>query len=291
MSIGTTALTKRYGDTVALADVGIEVPTGSVYGLVGPNGAGKTTLLGILARLRHPTSGTVRVGGARVAVLPDTPRFDGWLTGREVVDLSRTMADPVPAESATEEVIAAAGLAEAAHRKVGGYSRGMLQRLGLAAAVVGDPDVLLLDEPAAALDPAGRREVLDLITAIRGKATVLFSSHILDDVQEVCDRVGILRRGELVHQGTLDELLRSRAVASYTVVVRSDAAATADALRGAPWVTNATVEDDSTIRLEVTSHAAAEVGLVPLLAALDRPIVSLAPSFETLEQVFLEMTR
>lgn len=291
MSIGTTALTKRYGDTVALVDVGIEVPTGSVYGLVGPNGAGKTTLLGILARLRHPTSGTVRVGGTRVAVLPDTPRFDGWLTGREVVDLSRTMADPIPAESATEEVIAAAGLADAAHRKVGGYSRGMLQRLGLAAAVVGDPDVLLLDEPAAALDPAGRREVLDLITAIRGKATVLFSSHILDDVQEVCDRVGILRRGELVHQGTLDELLRSRAVASYTVVVRSDAAETADAVRGAPWVTNATVEDDSTIRLEVSSHAAAEVGLVPLLAALDRPIVSFAPSYETLEQVFLEMTR
>ena len=143
MSIETTALTKRYGDTVALTDVGIEVPTGSVYGLVGPNGAGKTTLLGILARLRHPTSGTVRVGGARVAVLPDTPRFDGWLTGREVVDLSRTMADPVPPESATEEVIAAAGLADAAHRKVGGYSRGMLQRLGLAAAVVGDPDVRL----------------------------------------------------------------------------------------------------------------------------------------------------
>jgi ABC-2 type transport system ATP-binding protein len=291
VSIATTALTKRYGDTVALTEVVIEVPTGSVYGLVGPNGAGKTTLLGILARLRHPTSGTVRVGGARVAVLPDTPRFDRWLTGREVVDLSRTLADPVPADSATEEVIAAAGLTEAAHRKVGGYSRGMLQRLGLAAAVVGDPDVLLLDEPAAALDPAGRREVLDLITAIRGKATVLFSSHILDDVQEVCDRVGILRRGELVHQGTLDDLLRSRAVASYTVVVRSDAAEAADALRGAPWVTNATAEGDSTIRLGVSSHEAAEVGLVPLLAALGRPIVSLAPNYETLEQVFLEMTR
>lgn len=291
MSITTTALTKRYGDTVALADVGIDVPTGSVYGLVGPNGAGKTTLLGILARLRRPTSGTVHVEGARVAVLPDTPRFDGWLTGREVVDLSRTMANPVPAESATEDVIVAAGLAEASHRQVRGYSRGMLQRLGLAAAVVGDPDVLLLDEPAAALDPAGRREVLDLITAIKGRATVLFSSHILDDVQAVCDQVGVLRRGELVHQGTLDDLLRGRAGASYTVAVRSDATQVANALRGAPWVTNAAAENDTSIRLEVTSREAAEVGLVPLLATLGRPIVSMAPNYETLEQVFLEMTQ
>lgn len=291
MSITTSALVKRYGETVALDDVDINVPTGSVYGLVGPNGAGKTTLLGILARLRRPTSGTVQVGGSRIAVLPDTPRFDGWLTGREVVDLSRTMAHPAPAESATAAMLDAAGLSDAAHRKVRGYSRGMLQRLGLAAAVVGDPDVLLLDEPAAALDPAGRREVLDLITAIRGRATVLFSSHILDDVQEVCDHVGILRRGELAYQGTLEGLLRGRTRAAYALVVRSNGPEVAKALQSAPWVEEATAEDDMHVRVEVTSYDAAEVGLIPLLAALGRPIVSLTPHAETLERVFLEVTQ
>jgi len=291
MSITTTALKKRYGDTVALDDVDIDVPTGSVYGLVGPNGAGKTTLLGILGRLRRPTSGTVQVGGFRIAVLPDTPRFDGWLTGREVVDLARAMAHPAPVESATDAMLDAAGLAEVAHRRVGGYSRGMLQRLGLAAAVVGDPDVLLLDEPAAALDPAGRREVLDLIGAIRRRATVLFSSHILDDVQEVCDHVGILRRGELVYQGTLEGLLRGRATATYVVELRSGAPEVAEALAGAPWVKEATAENDTHIRVEVTSYDAAEVGLVPLLAALGRPVISVAPHAETLERVFLEVTQ
>ena len=189
MTVRTVDLGKRYGGHVALDGVGLVVSDGSVYGLVGPNGAGKTTLLAVLAGLRQPTGGRVELGLPRhsLALLPDTPQFDPWLTGREIVALSRHLVAPHLPESRVDEVLADAGLTAAASRRVGGYSRGMLQRLGIAATVVGEPKLLLLDEPASALDPAGRREVLGLIDHLRGRATVLLSSHILADVQEVCD--------------------------------------------------------------------------------------------------------
>ncbi|MGI9585930.1 MAG: ABC transporter ATP-binding protein, partial [Acidimicrobiia bacterium] len=215
-------MTKRYGDVVAVDRVDLDVPTGSVYGLVGPNGAGKTTLLGMLAGLKQPSQGSITMETTSVGVLPDTPQFDRWLSGREVVDLSRSLAKRDIAESRVDEVLEIAGLAEDAGRQVRGYSRGMLQRLGLASVVVTEPDLLLLDEPAAALDPAGRREVLDLIAQMRGRSTVLMSSHILDDVQEVCDEIGIVRRGEMMFQGSLDGLLSRYVGNAFVVVVRSD---------------------------------------------------------------------
>lgn len=290
-AIRTSALTKRYKDVVALDKVDLVVPAGTVYGLVGPNGAGKTTMLGILAGLRRPTDGSMHLSSGQLAVLPDTPQFDRWLTGREVVELSRTLADNGTPPSAVDEVLATAGLADASHRAVKGYSRGMLQRLGLAAAVVADPDILLLDEPAAALDPAGRREVLDLITALKGRATVLFSSHILDDVQEVCDEIGILRRGELVYQGPLDGLLSRHGTKGYTVRLRSGAAEVARRLEGEPWVRSSTAESDERLTILVSDMAAAESRLVGVLSDAGHPVVSVSPGGTTLEDVFLEVTR
>ena len=130
-----------------------------------------------------------------IGVLPDTPLFDQWLTAREVVDLALFISTGAHNDTRVEDILTQAGIAEAADRAVGGFSRGMLQRLGLAASLVAGPDLVLLDEPCSALDPLGRREVLDLIARLRGDATVVFSSHILADVQEVCDTVGILREG------------------------------------------------------------------------------------------------
>ncbi|RPI26484.1 MAG: ABC transporter ATP-binding protein, partial [Actinobacteria bacterium] len=219
--VETQALTKRYGETVAVSDVSLSVPAGSVFGLVGPNGAGKTTLLSLLAGLRRPSSGSIRLEGSRVGVLPDTPRFDGWLTGAEVVRLAAELVGADTGPEATAATLASAGLTDAADRPTKGYSRGMLQRLGLAAAVIGDPALLLLDEPAAALDPAGRREVLDLVDRLRGSATVIFSSHILDDVAEVCDTIAILRRGALVYQGSLEGLLAGKVGVGYEIALRS----------------------------------------------------------------------
>jgi ABC-2 type transport system ATP-binding protein len=159
MILETQGLVRRYGTHVALDGVDLAVPAGSVYGLVGPNGAGKTTLLAVLAGLRKQSSGSIHLTVPRhaVAVLPDTPQFDPWLTGREVVSLARHLVAPGLPEERVDRVLVDAGLAEAAGRRVGGYSRGMLQRLGIAATVVTEPELLLLDEPASALDPAGRR--------------------------------------------------------------------------------------------------------------------------------------
>lgn len=159
-----------------------------------------------------------------MAVPPDTPQFDAWLTGREVAALAARLAGTANGAARAAEVLRDAGLADAADRRVGGYSRGMLQRLGIAATLVGEPEVLLLDEPASALDPAGRREVLDLIAHLRGRATVVLSSHILADVQEVCDAFDA-RREMAVFLRTRVGHVRDIVVPAY--VVNTAAAVTA----------------------------------------------------------------
>jgi ABC-2 type transport system ATP-binding protein len=288
----TKELTKRYGTHTALAGVDLTVTPGSVYGLVGPNGAGKTTLLAILAGLRRATGGRVELGvpRRRVAVLPDTPQFDPWLTGREVVSLAVRLATGVDRPSDVDSALADAGLADAAGRRAGGYSRGMLQRLGLAATMVGRPELLLLDEPASALDPAGRREVLDLIGRLRGHATVVLSSHILGDVQEVCDTVGILREGRLLFQGSLQDLLVGHAVPAFRVRLRSPAEPAVAALRAADWVTGVSEPAAQTLRIAVRSLDEAERALPAVLAACEARVISLAPEAPDLEDVFLELT-
>ncbi len=290
--IRVAGLTKRYKDHLALDAVDLEIPEGSVYGLVGPNGAGKTTLLSIVAGLRRPTSGTVTVDAPaeRRAVLPDTPRFDKWLTAREVIDLSANLAGGAGA-GAVDEMLETAGLGQAADRAVGGFSRGMLQRLGLAAALVGRPRVVLLDEPAAALDPAGRREVLDLIDRMRGDATVVFSSHILGDVQAVCDRVGVLDHGRLRFEGTVGELLARVADTAYAVRIRSGEESVVARLAAEPWVSSVDTLAAGTLRVAVTSFAEAEQQLIPALAATGATIVSVEPEPVTLERAFLEITQ
>jgi len=290
--IGARALVKRYRGALALDGVDLEVPAGVVYGLVGPNGAGKTTLLSILAGLRRPTSGTVSVGepGCRVAVLPDSPRFEPWLTGREVVALGHRLAGSPGGGEAVERVLEEAGLAEAAGRRVGGYSRGMLQRLGLAATVVGAPDILLLDEPAAALDPGGRREVLDLVTRWRGAATVIFSSHILADVQEVSDWVGILDRGHFRFQGPLRALLAQGAGPVYEIRFGEGMARAEAVLRARPWVSGVERRGERVLRVRVASAQEAEGDLLAALVESGDRVVALQPSYPTLEEVFLEVT-
>ncbi len=290
--VRTAGLTKRYRDHTALTDVDLAVPTGGVYGLVGPNGAGKTTLLSLLLGLRRPTSGTLHLAVDRtsIAAVPDTPQFDPWLTAREVVELSRHLLDPTLPTARVAQALERTGLADAADRRCGGFSRGMLQRLGLAAAVVGEPELLLLDEPASALDPAGRRDVLDLVSALGSEATVLFSSHILADVQQVSDTVGILRDGALLFQGPLDELLVGRAAPAVRVHVRGDAAALAQTLQNRPWVSHLDVDGPHVLRVITDNPEHAEVELVPALAAAGARVVSLTPERGDLEQVFLELT-
>lgn len=290
-AVETHDITKRYHETLALDSVSLSVQRGSVYGLVGPNGAGKTTLLGILSGLRRQTAGTFSVDATRVGVLSDTPSFDSWLTAHEVVDLSRSLNAPDIGAGAVDHVLRLTGLSDVARRRVGGFSRGMLQRLGLAAAVIGEPDVLLLDEPAAALDPAGRREVLDMVTALRGTSTVVFSSHILDDVQQVCDTVGILKKGHIVYEGTLADLVRNTGHdAAYTVRVRGDGAELVGVLKSCAWATGVALDGD-VITVSASSAPVLERELVRCLARVEVPIVSIGPVERSLEDVFLEVTQ
>jgi ABC-2 type transport system ATP-binding protein len=290
--IETSAITKRYAATTALEGVDLRLERGSVYGLVGPNGAGKSTLIGLLAGTRRATSGSVTFGvdRRRVAVMPDTPWFEPWLTATEVVELARSMSRSEVPPSAGGDALAATGLADFAHRRVGGFSRGMLQRLGLAATIVGDPEVLVLDEPASALDPLGRYEVLELVGRLAKRSTVLFSSHILGDVQRVCDTVGVLREGRLLYQGPLASLLTERVQPAYVVRGRPPLEPVAAALRSAPWAGEVTDVGYGRLRVAVTSVADVERGIARVLADTGARVIGVEPETADLEQVFLELT-
>jgi ABC-2 type transport system ATP-binding protein len=204
---------------VAVRDLSLRVEKGEVYGLLGPNGSGKSTTLKILLGLVTATSGTTRVFGEEsrsvrsrkdVGFLPENPYFYKFLTGAETVrlfgKLSGMSGDAL--EARTAELLELVGLTDASMRRVGSYSKGMLQRIGLAQALVQDPGLLVLDEPTAGVDPVGSREIRDLILELKARGkTVLLCSHLLSQVQEVCDRVGILARGALVREGRVEDLL------------------------------------------------------------------------------------
>jgi ABC-2 type transport system ATP-binding protein len=288
--IATHALGKRYGDTVALESVDLTVPRGTTYGLIGPNGAGKTTMLSILAGLRRPTSGTLELGVPRRAlgVLVDTPQFDPWLTAHEVVDLARHLTAPDLPTSRVEEVLVEVGLEDAIGRRNGGFSRGMLQRLGLASALVGDPEVLLLDEPSSALDPAGRREVLDLVGRVAHTKTVLLSTHILSDVQQVCELVGVIDHGRLRYQGPLAELL-ARTSSVFALHVRGTANGFRAALQREPWVQAVDELAPGRLRLVVTDATEAELATPRLVAEHGLALAAFNPATD-LETAFLELT-
>ena len=290
--VETSGLRKVYGKTTALGGVDLRVGADSVYGLVGPNGAGKTTLLGILAGLRKPTGGSIRVGVPRehIAVMADTPRFEPWLTAFEVVDLARRLVAPSVPSDEVDDVLGEAGLADVAGRRVGGFSRGMLQRLGLAATIVSRPSLLLLDEPCGALDPAGRKDVLDLVTRLGRRGTVLFSSHILSDVQRVCDTVGVLREGKLLFQGALAALLTDHVKPAFLVRLRAPLDPVVAALRAEPWVREAAMLSGSEIRVEARSLDEGERELAGALARAGACVTSFEPEAANLEAVFLEMT-
>ena len=205
-------LTKLFGKIRALDALDLTLELGSIHGFVGPNGAGKTTMLSIVAGLKRKTSGEITFGipEHQMMLMPDTPDFFPLLTAREVVDLARYPFRKEVNEQAISQIIQEVGLTESIDRRVGGFSRGMKQRLGLATTLIGEPQLVLLDEPCSALDPIGRREVLDTISRLRGKSTVLFSTHILSDVEDVCDSVTVVDHGSALYGGSVSGIRKSK---------------------------------------------------------------------------------
>ncbi|MDO9485358.1 MAG: ABC transporter ATP-binding protein, partial [Actinomycetota bacterium] len=254
--------------------------------------AGKSTLLEVLAGLQAPTSGSFEIDVERRqrSLLPDTPHFEPWLKAREVVELALHLSTRATDDKRIDEVLEQTGLSKAAERRVGGFSRGMLQRLGLATAVVAKPQLIMLDEPASALDPQGRREVLDLVAAMKGDATVLFSSHILSDVQEVCDRVAVLNHGKVLFQGPLHELLVGRAIPRITVKLAAPNIAAIALLNEQPWIRGVQEVQPGVLEIDPRSTQDAQAQLIPILALAPCKVVSITPQEVTLEDAFLELT-
>ena len=305
-AIRIEGLTRRYPGVLALDALTLDVPEGSVFGLLGPNGAGKTTTLRLLAGLGRPSGGHAVVAGVRVSAddpavrrslgfLEQDPRAYGWMTGREQVRLLGRLhgMDGAALDGAVTDALARVDLTAAADRRAGTYSGGMRQRLGIAGALVHRPPVLVLDEPVSALDPEGRRDVLGLIAGLRAESTVLFSTHVLADVERICDRVGILDHGRLVVEGPLGDLLDRYALPVWRIEAEPGQDAEVDRLaarlRELAWVTAVSVEH-GLLTVAVADPATAARELLQIVGAADIAVVSVARARPTLEDVFLRLT-
>ncbi|WP_049971520.1 ABC transporter ATP-binding protein [Haladaptatus cibarius] len=256
-AIRTNSLTKRFGDVVAVRDVNLTVEEGEIFGFLGPNGAGKSTTINMLLDFMRPSEGTAEVLGHdaqneprairnRIGILPEGYDLYDRLTAREHLDFA---IDAKSANESPPELIDRVGLSQKdADRKVGGYSKGMAQRLALASALVGDPDLLILDEPSSGLDPHGIREMRELIRAEADRGTsVFFSSHILSEVEAACDRVGIMNNGQLVAENTV-EGLRELTGASSQLILKVSRVPTELDLSSIDGVSSVSV-DDATLRV------------------------------------------
>src|SRR5689334_13625528 len=301
-AIELRGLTKRFGSTLALDHVDLVVRRGSVFGFLGRNGAGKTTALRILSGLARPTSGTAHVLGhdvarapravrAGIGFLPDVPALYPWMTAREYLQLAGRLfgLDAETIEARADALLDMAGL-DSVTTRIGGYSRGMKQRLGIAQALINAPSLLMLDEPTSALDPIGRREVLEMVASLRGRTTVFFSTHILADVERVCDAVAILERGRVVESASIDELTARAAANRLIVELEGETAvvAVADALRGCSWLKS--IETDGrTLRLAVSDLATAQREIPAAIAAAGVALRRFEIEETSLEDVFVEL--
>lgn len=307
-AVACRGLTKRFGGAggvLAVDGLDLDIPAGSVFGLLGPNGAGKTTTLRLVTGLARPTAGHAEIGGQTVrpddpairrslGVLDQAPRFYGWMTGAELIRLAGRLAglEGAAIRARSDAVLDQVGLSKDAGRRIAGYSGGMRQRLGIAAALVAEPAVLILDEPVSSLDPEGRRDLLALIADLRQDATVVFSTHVLDDIERICDRVAILDHGRLLVESPLDALLARYAAAAYRlepVGGQGDAVAALRAtIAGQPWCA-AVSGDGAVLVVTVTDDAAAGSALLPLVAGAGVRLVRFEQVRPTLEDVFLQL--
>ncbi len=288
----TTKLTKRYGKRIIAVDsVSLTVRRGEVYGFLGPNGAGKTTTLRMLLGLIRPTSGTASVLGrapgspqslARVGALVESPAFYPYLSGRDNMRVIARYAG-VP-KKRIEDALEQVDLTDRARDKFATYSLGMKQRLGVAATLLKDPELLILDEPTNGLDPAGMADMRALIRRLgSGERTVLLSSHLLGEVEQICDRVGVISKGRLIAESTVEEL---RGGASLLVAAKplDRARERAEQLLGPEHVKVL----DGTLRLDADPASAGRINRE--LVGANVEVTELRPIERTLEEVFLEMT-
>jgi ABC-2 type transport system ATP-binding protein len=292
-AIKTVELSKKFGKTVALASLSMTVPRGEVFGFLGPNGAGKTTAVKVLLGLLAPTSGGGWLLGEpvgdletrrHIGYLPELFRYQGWLSASEVLALHCELA-PLPRSSWKDEistVLETVGLTDRAGDRVGTFSKGMQQRLGLGAALLGEPELVFLDEPTSALDPVGRHDVREIIRGLSARGTAVFlNSHLLSEVEQVCDRVAVVDHGRVIAEGTMDELLGGTAVR-----VRVTGLAQADKNK---LMTFGRIDDEGD-QLTFNNLAADRVPeLVTAIVEMGGRVYEVTPRHQTLEDRFLQL--
>ncbi len=301
-AIDVRGLRKRFGRTEVLRSVDLSVPLNSVFGFLGPNGAGKTTTMKVLVGLLHASGGSASVMGHDVAresmqaravigYLPQDVSYWRHLTVRDVLaftarrylDLSRREL-----HEQVDDTIELAGLGHLADRRVRKLSGGERQRLGVAEAWVGRPDVLILDEPSSGLDPEGRHEVLDLLDRLREHATILYSTHILDDVERIADQIAIIDHGAIVAAGPVDSFLIG-STAIYSVGIDGAKHGAVDLLRTAPWVDSIELGSDGRIEITVNDRQHAEHGLLRAFVEHGAHVTDFRPTRRSLEDTYLDL--
>jgi len=307
--IETCGLTKTYKGVQALCTLDLRVKRNSICGFLGPNGAGKTTTIKLLLGLARPTSGSGKVFGLdivgandeirrRVGYLAQDPRFYEYMSARETLRFTAGFfydGPPQAIEGRIAETLDLVGLSDKADRPVKGFSGGERQRLGIAQAQVNYPDLLILDEPAASLDPQGRHDVLDVMERLRKHTTIFYSTHILDDVQRVSDMVVILNHGTLVAQGPIEEVLAWGQTSVFNLTVQGDAVAVESRLRSLPWVVGMEMISKNgrvSWQIRVSDPDQAETQLVPLaMAGGGATVCEFGRRSQNLEEVFLNIVK
>jgi ABC-2 type transport system ATP-binding protein len=304
--ISTEGLSKSFGEVHALKSLDLRVPQKSIFAFLGPNGAGKTTTIKLLLGLIKPTSGSGKIFGkdivrdsvdirANIGYLPQDARFYEHMTARQTLEYTAKFFYSGPQaeiDRRVNEMIELVGLEGKADRPLKGFSGGERQRLGIAQAEINYPDLLILDEPAASLDPQGRRDVLEVMSRIRKHATIFYCTHILDDVQRVSDQVAIVNQGELVAQANIDELLAGTGDVIYSVALRGDAQSAYTQIHQQPWVSGIEANqegDQTTWQVSVTDENAAKDQLMGLLVSSGVKVSNFSRKEQNLEDVFINI--
>lgn len=300
-AIRCAGLSKSYGKAEALKGLDLAVPAKSIFGLLGPNGAGKSTTMKLLTRQIAPTSGQAWVAGvpitgqtsdvrSQIGYLSEQPAFYSWMTGPEFLNFVGELFGLAPAtrRQRVNELLELVDLTRAKRKRISAYSHGMRQRLGIAQALMNQSEVLFLDEPVSALDPLGRKEVLELLASLKGKCTVFFSSHILADVDRICDKVAILHHGHMLVQATTQELKEQYARPVITIELETDASILPDLLHQETYVQKIEIKEAQASIL-VSDLAIAKQRLPELLVQSHLPLLRYEVALPTLEDVFVQL--
>lgn len=302
IAVMTKDLVKDFKGFKAVNNLNLSVPEGAIYGFLGPNGAGKTTTLKMLTGMTQPTSGEIEIFGKSVSFgnnlgrddigfLPDVPGFYEWMTAKEFLLFAGSLfkIEKTTLEERSKTLLKTVGLSKSANKKVGTFSRGMKQRLGIAQALINEPKIILLDEPVSALDPVGRKEVMDIIMKLAGKVTVFFSTHILADVERVCDRVVIIKDGKAMLEDSIENIKSMNVSRDIEIETDNGGLDTLNKkIAKAEWLENATLESKR-LNIRVSDLNSARLDINKLIYDNKILVKKLNVQEPTLEDIYIKV--